>query len=168
MGPTENFQSCVKKVVLLGDNEVGKTTYVNALTTGGFTYDYIPTVDFVSSVYKNGLANIYFRDLPGDKFMKNFRQYHYDVDDAFIFCNMNDDDSIMSVNDWIAEFRSYNHTSPIHVCCIDKSDCKVTSQKNKLLKGEIFKWSKHCKSVTTEISSKTGNNIHKPLVKLFS
>lgn len=163
----ENFRH-VKKVALLGDNGVGKTTYVNALTTGSFTYDHIPTMDFVSSVYRNGLVNIYFRDLPGDKNMRHFREHHCDVDDAFIFCDMNDSKSIISVNDWIVEFRSYNHTSPIHICCIDKSDGKVTSQKNKLLKGEIFKWNKHCKSVTTEISSKTGNNIHKPLVKLFS
>jgi len=103
----------LRKIVLLGDGGVGKTSFLHKFDSNSFTPTYIPTIgiDFhIASVVKeeNEFVKLQLWDTSGQQRFKTITSAYYRGAHGFlIFYDTTDGDSFDSVKNWKHEVDNY-------------------------------------------------------------
>jgi GTP-binding nuclear protein Ran len=95
-------------IVLLGDGGVGKTSYINKLTTGDFEKRYIPTTIKGMGMHVYDHKNVLLVDTPGQlKYNKEiFDSVCEGVDAFLILFSLENKVSFNSCEEWIAKAKN--------------------------------------------------------------
>ena len=112
MSVINNDYDVLVKVLLLGDAGVGKTTFCNKLNTGDFTFNYNSTigVDFFSKFIDIGSKTFKLQiwDTAGqERFKSLVTSYFRNTSLALIMIDVNDINSIKSLNKWLGDVDNY-------------------------------------------------------------
>ena len=120
-----------KKIVLIGDAKVGKTTFVELLKNGSFKNDYIPTLGVEVNPIRRGTKCYNIWDCAGDERFGGLRDgYWVEAQGAIVMCDPTNIKSIQNVEKWTKEFkRKVGDNVPI-VYVINKSDLLPKDFKN--------------------------------------
>ena len=151
------------KLIVLGNQYVGKTSLIKRLINDNFTECYLSTIgvdyDKIMVEYNNNNHELILWDTSGqDKFNFLLNSYFTSVNGAIIICDISVYQSFKQAKKWIDEFRIRKNNENIPILFIgnkiDIKDRSVSTEEIKELERE--------KSVKTiEISIKTNENIDK-------
>lgn len=145
------------KVVLLGDGEVGKTTWLKRLIDERFETKYIATLgveveNYITVTNSGEVINLEFWDTAGQEKFGGYRNgYYYDSDAAIIFYDLTSLTSAENVSRWQRDFIA---------ACPDKPILSVgtkTDQPDQRVNLD-----------TLTISSRTGDNIMQVIPELLT
>lgn len=139
-----------KKVAIVGDGGVGKTTFVKKHLTGTFETKYVPTLGVNVHPY-DGHGQYQFKynlwDTAGqEKFSGLDAGYYIGADAAIVMFDLTSNVSFRNVNTWISKIRSTAGEIPIVVCgnksdltgkVVDQSDIDEIVKKNKVKYFEV-------------------------------
>ncbi len=149
------------KIVVVGDEEVGKTSIILKYVKNRFTDDYKPTLgaDFaVKELRLNGkIVKLYLWDIGGKDQFKNLHKYYYEGANLFIlvFDLTKLETFENAINVWIEDIRKNYDTIPI-VLVGNKFDLenerRVSFEQIKDLTFDFI-------PLSLETSAKTGLNI---------
>jgi GTP-binding nuclear protein Ran len=150
------------KIVLIGDGGVGKSTYVNRLTTGDFRKKYIPTmgVEVRPMNYDGQVVNLW--DCAGQEKFSGLKEgYYTGADGAIAMFDVTSKLSYRNLPSWIDAFMSTAPGVPL-VICGNKVDCKERKVKPRNIhihqQYEVPYW---------DLSAKSNYNFEKP-IKYFA
>lgn len=150
------------KLILVGDNAVGKTSLVNMLIQRDFHYDYNPTigVEFASRTVvmpDKKLVKTHLWDTAGQEcFAPIIKSYYRGTAGIIIVFDLSSRQSFKRVNYWLKEIRDNRDDDPLATILIgNKSDrrdrCITREEAEKLAEQEGLLYE--------ETSAKLGNNI---------
>lgn len=118
------------KIVLLGDGEVGKTTWANRLRTRRFENDYNPTLgvelhplSYMVDSYNSIGFGIW--DCSGVERFKGLGDgYYRGVNGAILMCDLTRRETYISLMRWIRDLNRIRENIPIVVCGnkVDRED----------------------------------------------
>jgi GTP-binding nuclear protein Ran len=168
MQPQQPAQDAVArfKLVLVGDGDTGKTTFVKRHLTGEFEKKYVATVgaevhplDFYTN-YGKFVFNVW--DTAGQERMGGLRDaYYIKSDAAIIMFDVTSRETYKSVQDWYKDLIRVVEHIPI-VLCGNKVDSKDRKVKLKQITFHRKKNLQYC-----DISAKSNYNFEKPFVWLL-
>ena len=157
------------KILILGDQSVGKTTLLERLSGMAFQEHYCATigVDYkhLDITYKNEEHKFILWDTSGqDKFKFILESYYNSVNGAIIMYDCNNVNSYNKAKDLIKEFREKkaNNNLPIIVVS-NKNDIQF----NPLNSSHLEKIKEEFNVNTIEISLKNNTNVEEILPKLL-
>lgn len=108
------------KLVILGDEQVGKTSLFMTYTTGTFPHDYCPTVFEQNSKNETSINNtcitLTLNDVPGHpNYAAKARYLHYYNTDVFLLCfSLVSPSSLHNISDyWFTEISLHCPNTPI-------------------------------------------------------
>lgn len=115
------MSSKVQKILIVGNSNTGKTTYVNKLKTGVFEQNSIPTVG--ANVHCCNIRGIDSQiwDCSGNKDGDCIEMYFINADKAIIFANKADKASLVEMLEWYKSIRSVCFNIPVKFV-INKTD----------------------------------------------
>ena len=161
----------MKKICLLGDGAVGKTSLIRKFVFDSFDDKYIMTFGTkVSkkevSISRNGQDfNMTFLiwDILGQRVHDNIHSAYYQgASGAFIVCDATRIETLEHIDDWIRVFRNVNANAPV-ILLGNKSDLKDEMQFGQDELGEVG--AKHdMKNHLT--SAKTGAHVEESFLEL--
>jgi len=127
------------KIILVGAEGVGKTTYLTRLRTGEFEKKYLATLGVEIQPYSintnHGKITFDIWDCSGQDMFTNFREnYYLGGDAALIMVDNTSKSSFKCVPDYIKKLREVNPNIHI-VLCSNKFDCKLSD--NELSDNEL-------------------------------
>ena len=149
------------KIIVLGNQFVGKTSLVKRITNNDFREYYMATIgidyDRINFEYNNNNHEVIMWDTSGqDKFNFLLNSYFQSVNGSIIMCDVSVYQSFLQAKDWIDEFRIRKKNENIPILFIgNKTDIKnrcVSSQ-------EIKRLGKEKNVKTIEISLKNNENV---------
>ena len=162
------------KVVLVGDAETGKTTYVQRFIEGTYQKEYKQTffgveIRPLSLLVKHG--NIYERihlslwDTAGQENLGGLRDgYYIQADAALVFADSFNPENTRT---WIRNLRRVaGDELPISLV-ISKSDHKGFHRQTKKVFPRLYRIAKDAKGTVHEVSTRANLNIGKPLEDLL-
>lgn len=117
----------VYKVAMIGDGNVGKTTFTKRHKTGEFQRDHKPTmgVEIRPLLFETNYGTIVFNvwDVAGrEEFVGLGGGYYLGADAAIAMFSLTDKASYKNVRQWCREYRKVRPRTPI-VLCGNKADC---------------------------------------------
>jgi len=121
------MQDYNKKVCLLGDPGVGKTSLIRRFVENSFSDKYIHTIGTKVSKKVVELADLDLRvsmliwDIVGQKSIGLLESYFKGAAGALVVCDVTRDDTLSSVDDWVKSVRKVAGAIPI-VLIANKSD----------------------------------------------
>ena len=157
----------IKKVCLLGDPSVGKTSLIQRYVLNEFSEDYLPTIG--TKVTKKvlqlefepkrpqsvNLSMLIFDILGQLKFQNMQRPYFQGAEGALIVCDLTREDTIESLHDWRQRITEVVGEIPV-IYLGNKKDLVTKDHPNKELLHSISA----CKDITClYTSAKTGDNV---------
>ena len=151
------------KLIVLGNQYVGKTSLIKRLINDNFTECYLSTIgvdyDKIMVEYNNNNHELILWDTSGqDKFNFLLNSYFTSVNGAIIICDISVYQSFKQAKKWIDEFRIRKNNENIPILFIgNKIDIKDRSVSTE----EIKELEKEKNVKTIEISIKTNENIDK-------
>ena len=117
-------KSYLNKILVLGDERVGKSSLLNTYVNGTFLESYKPTIGV--SIFEKELlltkrskVNLYLYDFGGLKSFAKIREFYYKNSKAkviIIVFDYTQEKSINAINKWLEEIKFYNNNS--FPCCI--------------------------------------------------
>ena len=114
-----------KKVILIGDGGVGKTTFVRKLLDLNFSPQYVPTLGVeVHPVIANGIQYNVWDCAGQEKFEGLSDGYYINSDIAIIMCSADSKLSQRNLVGWISDARRICPDIQI-VICLNKSDLPI-------------------------------------------
>jgi small GTP-binding protein len=150
------------KLIVLGNQFVGKTSLIKRITNDNFREFYMATIgvdyDKIVIEHKNAEHELILWDTSGqDKFNFLLNSYFPSVNGALILCDVSNYKSFLQAKIWIDEFRIRKDNEHIPILFIaNKIDIK-----NRLVRSEEIKKLESEKNVKTiEISLKTNENVN--------
>ena len=149
------------KLIILGNQYVGKTTLLKRLIHNTFRDFYMATIgvdyDRIEYKYKDNEHEIILWDTSGqDKFNFLLNSYFSSVNGALIMCDVNNEESFIQAKKWIEELRIRKDNDNIPILFIaNKIDYKMRC----VLSSDIEKVGREFNVKTIEISLKTAENI---------
>ena len=149
-----------KKIILLGDRGVGKTSYINILRTGYFNMEYIPTIGVkVNNLdyWENNINDIFnIFDFSGQEKYSEFREEYYEkAIGAIIMFDISSKISFKNIIFWITKIKTANPLIPIIIC---GNKCDIKEQK--INSNDVMKKYDY---IYFDISVKYCYNIEKPI-----
>ena len=157
------------KLIVLGNQFVGKTSLIKRITNDSFREFYMATIgvdyDRLDFEYKGFNHEIILWDTSGqDKFNFLLNSYFTSVNGAIIMCDVSVYQSFIQAKNWIDEFRirKENENVPI-LFLVNKIDIKNRS----VCSREIKKLENEKNVKTLEVSLKTNENIDKIFPIIF-
>ena len=123
--------NAVRKVIMLGDAGVGKTSIVQRVLTNQFTRNVEPTIgnntfDYnmaVTSTGKNMVLRIW--DISGqDQYMSLTTMYYRDIDAAIICYDITDQKSFQNLKKWFKQLKENAPEAISIALCGNKYDLK--------------------------------------------
>jgi GTP-binding nuclear protein Ran len=154
------------KLIVVGDGNVGKTTFIKRHLTGEFDKRYIPTMGV--EVHPMGfhtsegkvLLNIW--DCAGDVRFQGLREsYYIGADAAVIFFDIHEQSSYKSVEKWYNLIKHAAGDIPIVIC-----GNKVDKQGRKVLPNEI-NIHRRLGLQYYDVSAKSNYNFEKPFLRIL-
>ncbi len=156
-------REAIFKLIVLGDEKVGKTSLINSFVTNRFKEDYRPTlgINITEQIfYIQGLKNIQQKfliyDVAGQKFFKRVRKHYYaGAQAAFLMYDVTERESFVHLSEWYDDLTQNVPHIPLILVGnkIDLSDRRqVSFEEGKL-------WAKNHRVSFMETSAKTGQNI---------
>ncbi len=142
------------KIVLVGDGEVGKSTYVNRLITGDFKKVSVPTIgcEIHPFSYSNSVVNLW--DCAGKNEYSSLGEgYWSDADGAIVMFDVMNHESYDNLPKWMNRLRTHVPDTQI-VICGNKVDCKGR---------KVFKIPRRYKVPYFDLSVKSNYNFEKPI-----
>ncbi len=153
----------VFKLIVLGDEKVGKTSLINSFVTKKFKEDYRPTLGInitEQTFYIQGLKNIQQKflifDIAGQKFFKRVRKHYYaGAHAAFLMYDVTERESFVHISEWYDDITQNIPHIPLALVGnkIDLAD------KRQVMFEEGKLWAKNHKVSFMETSARTGQNI---------
>ena len=154
------------KVVLLGDETVGKTSLFYKYINNKFEEQYRQTLGteiLLKEVkFNNTTINLQIWDVAGGKYFSKYRRKFYiGASGALLVFDLTQIKTFHSIATWRKEFESNNSITPSYVLVGNKKDLV---EENAIEKSKIDEYSKDISLDLT--SAKTGENVEKTFVKL--
>ncbi|HMF32235.1 MAG TPA: GTP-binding protein [Candidatus Lokiarchaeia archaeon] len=156
-------QNAVFKLIVLGDEKVGKTTLINSFVTKKFNQNYMPTIgisitsmEFHVQGFKDVMQKFLIFDIAGQKFFKRVRsQYYKGAHAAFIMYDVTNQDTFKNLQLWYDDLTQNLPHIPIIVVGnkIDLKDDRAVP----FADGQAFAREHRCSFIET--SAKTGENV---------
>jgi len=102
-----------KKILLIGDPNVGKTSFLKRYLNDEYDNIYSPTIGTnIKSSYVSCENNIYklnFWDVSGqDKYRNNIQSYYKNIDGIILMYDVNDMDTFVNIKYWMSEINKYS------------------------------------------------------------
>ncbi|NVM03478.1 MAG: GTP-binding protein [Candidatus Helarchaeota archaeon] len=163
------FSEIAIKIVLVGDEEVGKTSIIIKYVKNRFTEDYKPTLgaDFAVKKLKfnEKKVKLYLWDIGGQKQFKNLHKYYYEGANLFllVFDLTSYKTFENAINIWTEDIKNNYDTIPI-ILVGNKFDLENERQ---VLFEEIEKKSLNFINFSIETSAKTGHNIENLFLRIL-
>ena len=121
-----------KKICLLGDPAVGKTSLIRRFVEDAFEEDYVSTI---GTNVLSKLVNLYFPetgettsiklliwDIAGQKEISDIHaSYYHGVEGALIVCDITRKETLEHLPDWVYHYRKITNNAPF-VLLVNKSD----------------------------------------------
>lgn len=151
------------KLIVLGNQYVGKTSLLKRITNDNFREYYMATIgvdyDKITVEHNNNNHELIMWDTSGqDKFNFLLNSYFPSVNGALIICDISVYQSFKQAKNWIDEFRIRKDNEDIPILFIgNKIDIKDRSVSTE----EIKELEKEKNVKTLEISLKTNENVDK-------
>jgi small GTP-binding protein len=160
-----------KKVCVLGDTNVGKTSIVNRYVNNSFSDDYTPSIG--TKVSKHGvdvkdpsghtqgmLVNLMIWDLLGSREHANIHKAFYaGAEGGIVVCDISREDTREHIEFWTNNLRAVvPKETPIFIA-INKVDSVEKEAKEKVI-HEIRELCRKLNLAHVEVSAKTGDNIN--------
>jgi small GTP-binding protein len=120
------------KIILIGDESVGKTSIRERYLGNGFPIQYLPTLGADFSVKNETIlgekVNFQIWDLAGQSVFETIRKMYYQgARGAFIVCDVSNPKSVMNIYNWMDELWRYNGQGPIPFVILgNKIDLRYT------------------------------------------
>ncbi|MHA1732213.1 MAG: Rab family GTPase [Promethearchaeota archaeon] len=150
------------KVVLAGDESVGKTSLVRRFVDDKFSEQYKKTLGFeisVKAVEVSGAPIVFsIWDVGGEKFKRQQKNYYTDARGVFVVFDLSKEDSFKHVPKWVQYVRSVVPTSPVIIVgnksdlCDDAPGCVALDMLEDVTRRVEAVW-------CTSTSAKTGENV---------
>lgn len=149
------------KIVLLGDQSVGKTAVINRFIFDTFDGKDHPTVgiDFISKTlyYDDKALKLQIWDTAGqERFRSLIPGYVRDCAVAIILYDITNRQTFTNLKTWIDDVRSERGNDSVIVCVGNKVDL---AQKRVVTKEEGESFAKGVDTLFIEVSAKTGHNV---------
>ena len=154
----------MKKICLIGDGAVGKTSLIRKFVFDSFDDDYIMTIGSkvtkkqitITDADTNYHLTFMIWDILGQRVHNNLHATYYSgAAGAFIVCDMSREETIQNLEEWIEVFRGVNKTAPL-ILLGNKSDLVEDLEEAKAKIGRIAEKYGLIYHVT---SAKTGDNV---------
>lgn len=123
-----------KKIVILGDAGVGKTTYIRRILTGKFTKNYTATMgvdnNFIEWHTTKGDVQTDIFDISGQEIFSGYREYYIkNADGIIIMLDVTSKLTYKNAEKWIKLVKEYAPDTPIVLCGnkVDVANRKVQS-----------------------------------------
>ncbi len=124
-----------KKICLLGDPAVGKTSLIRRFVEDSFEANYVSTIGtnilsklvklYIPDTGKTIKIKLLVWDLPGQKAIGDIHaNYYRGVEGALVVCDVTRRDTLESLAEWIHQLKKYSDTAPF-VFLANKSDLLV-------------------------------------------
>jgi small GTP-binding protein len=159
---TINYQY-IFKIILIGDQNIGKTSLISRYVTNCFTDKYICTigVDFMmkSISFENQTIKLQIWDTAGMEKYKQITTSYYKGTQAAIICfDLTNKNSFNSVRRWYSEFSNYYNPlfEKTVILVGNKSDLE---DEREVIREEIENLCNLNNFVYYETSAKTGDNV---------
>lgn len=157
------------KVCLIGDGEVGKTTFLKRHLTGEFTTNYKPTLGvevypytYIPTENEEFTFNIW--DCAGVEKFSGLRDgYYIGAQGAIVFADFTSLETLENALKWKRDFK---RICPKGKCVLVISKCDVRKEEKKIKTEHIAQIRKQFDSVYM-ISSKSNYNYEKPFLALL-
>ncbi|OLS14563.1 MAG: small GTP-binding protein [Promethearchaeota archaeon CR_4] len=151
------------KLIVLGDEKVGKTSLINSFVMNRFKDDYRSTlgINITEAIFNiQGLEDVQQRfliyDVAGQKFFKRVRKHYYvGAHAAFLIYDVTERNSFVHLSEWYEDLRQNVPYIPV-VLVGNKIDLAGQRQVT-IQEGQV--WAKNHKISFMETSAKTGQNI---------
>lgn len=109
------------KIVLVGDSEVGKTSFIKCQQNSSFDSKYTPTegVDITSLVFNTTYGLITFKiwDCSGQEKYNDLREgYCYNADGVIIMFDLSNKETINNINKWVTFARNIVDNDQFVIC----------------------------------------------------
>ena len=149
-----------KKIILLGDSGLGKTSYINLLRTGYFKMEYIPTIGITVNhldYWENNLNDIFnIFDVSGQEKYSEFKEEYYkEAIGVIIMFDISSKISFKNIIFWITKIKIANPLIPIIIC---GNKCDI--EEHKINSNDVMKKYDY---IYFDISIKYCYNIEKPI-----
>ena len=119
-----------KKIVLIGDAKVGKTTLIHLLLTGEYKEKYSPTLGVEVHPIRRGDKCYGIWDCAGDPRYIGLKDgYWIQADGAIVMCDASNPTSVENVATWARDFRRIQPNATI-VIVVNKSDLYPIKEEN--------------------------------------
>jgi small GTP-binding protein len=158
------------KILILGDQAVGKSSLLAQFVDGKFSLSMMGTagVDLKKKVidYKNNKVNIHFFDSAGhDRFRHLTKQYYKGSKGIILAYDVTDKNSFNSVSGWISNIKENADTNAELIIIGNKID--LVNEK-KVSPEEASEIGSKYNVEVFEASAKTGENVEKSFFKLIT
>lgn len=152
------------KIVLIGEGNVGKTTFLKLHLTGDFTTRHVATIgcEVDPLCFDTNYGRITFNiwDCAGEEQYLGLREgYYLKADAAIVFFDVTNQGSFDAVESWVTLFQKFAPQGEI-VICGNKCDEKNRTVKPKLIQSKVSK------NTYYDVSAKTNYNFEKPFLSL--
>ena len=152
-----------KKILLIGEGGVGKTSWLSRQTTGEYIKQYIANTSAETHTLNFNNTNFIFYDIAGqNRFGQNFQIYN-DINIAFIMFDVTSRQTLKTLEYWIDIIKSIDDNIPIVILGnkIESQDALGNSVINRKIKLLQEKYNNIVNYI--QISCKSNYNYDKPL-----
>ena len=150
------------KIILVGDANVGKTTWVTKLRTNQFITDHHSTMGAeLHQVKKNNIIYNLWDCAGNPKFRGLGDGYYIQSKGVLVFCDVTNIHSVYNISKWVLMVRKLLENIPIVIVAtrFDHSDNDIVKNNIKILDG----LSKSLNLQYVFVSSLNGTNLTQPL-----
>jgi small GTP-binding protein len=156
------------KIILIGDSNIGKTSFINRYINRNFTDKYICTigVDFMMKtiLHENNRIKLQIWDTAGMEKYKQITISYYRGAQAAIVCfDLTNRNTFKSVEKWIEDFNHNQSTGKLIIIVGNKCDLV---EEREVSREEIDKFIEMNKYIYFECSAKQGDNIDEMFTNL--
>jgi small GTP-binding protein len=157
-----------RKICVLGDPAVGKTSLIRRYVVDIFDDNYIPSVGMkvtkkVIKLKKESLTlTLMIWDLLGSKTSRFDSIYYKGVEGALIVCDVTREETLENIPNWISGLFEITGQVPV-IFLGNKIDIEG---KNKEIEEKMAVFARSLKSESLFTSAKTGENVEHALVSL--
>ena len=133
MNSNQSYQPTTRKMMIVGDSGVGKTTLVKRLRTGEYEKKHLCTLGVEVHPIHHDRSNIVVNawDCAGDKrFLGIGKGYYTKASHAIIMIDVTNKDTTKGVNKYIRELREASSCIKI-LLCVNKNDVSIENSPNR-------------------------------------
>jgi len=169
-GSKKKVETYLKKVCILGDPQVGKTSLIRRFVHREFEADYISTIGMEASTKTVDVQgdrstlriNLVIWDIAGqDSFRNVHASYFSGAEGALLVCDRTRTSTVESLPHWVRRFRSEVGPRPM-IVLLNKTDLSmdagVESKVEDFARSREFEW--------LQSSALTGDNVDEAFQKL--